>query len=818
MEKFPHLRFVQKITGKPRLHGGGEPNPQTEFNKNNRGSHYGNLSGRMGQISAAWSENIELRANQELPPLDGNVVPIFLQINPEVLGTDFDLKAYGIEVISQEDNGYIIGASIDGLNALNDKITRFLNNQHGGGQIANLWQIIEGTQWKPEHILSEELFKLWPSIEDDAIFRLDVGIAFDKPLGKEPDPTKKGGVARLQKYHQDLIDRDEKMMEREDGFDEFIAFYGERKSSFVDLDDSFSCEIEITGKGLRDLVMNYPFVFEVSEVEEIKAESGDFVEPLESEFELIPPDEQSPEIGVIDSGIMEEHRYLSDAIFPERSKSYVVGSASTADHVPGGGHGTRVAGAILYPQKLPEAGEVYQLPCFIRNLRVLDDENLLQHKYPAELMKEIVNDNEDCKVYNLSINSLSPYKLKHMSSWAATIDSLIFEKDVLFVLSAGNIPTIGIQNFLRSGTNYPDYLFEANCRVANPGQSSFALTVGSVNHTALEDDLWRSIGNEHDASAFSRTGTGIWGMIKPDVVEFGGGLVMSKIGTIIVNKNIATSPQLIRSTLHGGNAYGNDKVGTSFSTPKVSHIVAQLLKLYPEDGPNLLRALVAQGARLPKGSFENPTAKVVKCLGYGLPSLERVTKNTDQRITFYSTGNIEAEEGHIYSLRIPEFLRSPAEEYDILIEVTLAYTAKIRRTRQRTKSYLATWVDWTTSKNGEPFDDFKDYALKEIDDEPNVYDAERRNSLPHWNWKIKSNTQGNVEGISRSNSTLQKDWTIIKSHDLPEEFGFAVRGHKGWDKNGLPVPYSLVVSIEILNSNLEIYDPIRIENELEIEV
>ena len=86
-----------------------------------------------------------------------------------------------------------------------------------------------------------------------------------------------------------------------------------------------------------------------------------------------------------------------------------------------------------------------------------------------------------------------------------------------------------------------------------------------------------------------------------------------------------------------------------------------------------------------------------------------------------------------------------------------------------------------------------------------------------WNWKIKSSTAGVVNGISRTNSTVQKDWTIIKSHDLPSDLSFAVRGHKGWDKSNGEIPYSLAVSIEILNSNLEIYESIRIENEIEIE-
>ena len=86
-----------------------------------------------------------------------------------------------------------------------------------------------------------------------------------------------------------------------------------------------------------------------------------------------------------------------------------------------------------------------------------------------------------------------------------------------------------------------------------------------------------------------------------------------------------------------------------------------------------------------------------------------------------------------------------------------------------------------------------------------------------WNWKIKSDSRGSVDGISRTNSTVQKDWTTIKSYELSDDISFAVRGHKGWDKMHSEIPYSLVVSIEILNSNLEIYEAIRIENEVEIE-
>lgn len=816
MERFPHLKFLQKIVGKPRLHGGGETNPISLQNKNNKQGHFGYLSDRTSQLKSDWQNEIDNRVRLNLAPLDVDIIPIFLKINPDLIGYDFDLKMFGIEVISQEEDGYIIGASLDAFNSLNDKIQKFLNEERGGGKIADFWEIVDGNQWKPSHILSDYLQSIWGDIDEERMYKLEVGIAFDKPLNKKPDPNVRGYEAKLERFRAEQIERDERFEERQDEFDNFINHYGVITSSFIDLDDSFCCEVEITGKGFKDLVFNYPFVFEVSETDEVVGINSEIEEIGEVEFEVIAPDLTSPEVGVIDSGIMEGHRFISSAVIEENSKCYVDGDYSTADHVRNGGHGTRVAGAILYPNGLTSVQSPYQLPCFVRNLRVLDGENKLTHKLPAELMKLIVEENEDCKIFNLSINSNVASRLKHMSSWAATIDTLMNKKKVLFLISTGNITKDDIRNYINQATHYPNFLDEPYCRIANPAQSSFAITVGSVNHTAFEDDDFVSLGAEDDVSAFSRVGTGIWGMIKPDVVEYGGGLVISKSGNLISNKE-SISPELIRSTLNGGSAIGSDVVGTSFATPKVAHIAAQLLKLYPDEDISLLRALIVQGARLPNSFFENPTTQSIKHYGYGIPSLERVTNNTHQRVTFYNAENIRAEEGHIYSLNIPEFLRSPVEEHDILIEVTLSYTAKVRRTRQKTKSYLSTWLDWTSSKVGELYEDFKDYVLKEIEESETIYDKDARNNMAGWNWKIKSDSRGIVEGISRNNSTVQKDWTIIKSHQLPNDISFAVRGHKGWDRSHEEVSYSLILSIEILNSNLEIYEAIRIENEIELE-
>lgn len=820
MEQFPHLKFVQKLTGKSRFHGGGGGNPITQQNKTNRHGHSSNLRRSTGKIKSDWKNSFENRKSQGLAELDEDTTPVFLQINPDIINAEFDLESFGIEIISEEEDGFIIGASFDNLRSLEEKINGFISSEHGTGKIADFWQIIEGNHeiWRPEHILSEYLYSHWNEINDDEKYHVEVSVAFAKPLGKEPDSTKQGGIARLKKYREQQVMRDDLLIERQGHFEEFIAHYGVLNSSFVELVDSFGCEVYIKGKGLKDLVVNYQYVFEVSEIDIVTGIDGLEGDYPETEIEILPPEEGSVEVGVIDSGIMESHKYIAPAI-KGNSKSYIDGITSTADYVKGGGHGTKVAGAILYPNGLSSINSPYILPCFIRNLRVLNNDNILSYKYPASLMQTIVNDNEECKLFNLSISTNSPYRTKHMSTWAAIIDKLTFEKEILFLIATGNIKFSIIKDYISNGKSYPDYLDEKFCKLSNPSQSSFSLAVGSINQSTFEDEDWSSLGGGNDISAFSRIGTGIWETIKPDVVENGGGLIISRNGTFLIKQHEVTSPELIRSTLHGGGAIGKDSVGTSFSTPKVTHIAAILKQFYPDESVNLIRAFIVQGARLPNDFFVNPTKKSIQYFGYGLPSLERVTKNTEHRVTFYNSGKIKAEEGHIYSLSIPDELRGQGDEYDILLEVTMAYSAQVRRTRQKTKSYLSTWLDWTTSKIGESYSKFKDYALKEINENETSYNGDERDKLNNFNWKIKNRSDfGSVKDINRNNNSLQKDWAIIKSYELPEEISFAVRGHKGWDKNKMEIPYAITVSIEILGANVPIYEAIRVENQIEIQV
>lgn len=270
-----------------------------------------------------------------------------------------------------------------------------------------------------------------------------------------------------------------------------------------------------------------------------------------------------------------------------------------------------------------------------------------------------------------------------------------------------------------------------------------------------------------------------------------------------------------------GPAYACDEVGTSFSTPKVSHIASQIEKVLPDSPALLYRALIVQSARWPKRVDELNKEECVftlRHLGYGIPDFERATLNNEYRITLVTPSILEIgnDEAHIFQVPIPHELSTVGEDYDILIEVTLSYAANPRRTRRYIKGYLSTWLDWCSSRIGETTDTF----AKRIFETGSIIDDDG-----DFKWVLgEATNRGSADGFSRKNGTLQKDWCIIKSNQLSDAFCIAVRGHKGWG-DLFKAKYTLAVSFEAINQDIPIYEPIRAEiesvienNEIEVEM
>lgn len=841
MAAFPHLPLPRKITAPHKFKGvpiEAETAQQTLRNLRERQKHGKALKKAIATLSKEWAANLKERRSGNLPDLpDETIIPVLLKVDTHLFDTD-SLYSLGIDVVAEDADGYIIGASVDNFHSLQNKIDKFLAEKGKfKNQAAQLWEIANGDQWRIDYILSPELNRKWDRIRDDDVLVVDISIACDVKIPNEP-AHKKGETNReyniryeawrdrKKRFEEERYEMEER---RQEELANFLQGYDANMlSGFVSYNDSFCCRIEATGLALKDLVRTYQYIFDVTEYDSLIFEHKDTGETLGINTQILSPDPNSPSICVIDSGIQEQHPLLNPAIASRHSRSYLPNDNSVADAVPNGGHGTKVAGALLFGNSIPKNGR-HQPDFFINNARVLNAGNdLPKELFPPWLMERIVQDYPTCNVFNLSVSSIRPCRLVHMSKWAASIDKVMADNNKLFIVCAGNIKRTtgsntnpGIAEHIVARRGYPDYLYSPAARISDPAQSCFALTVGSICVGKFDDPDRQSFGQANMVSSFSRCGPGIWRMIKPDVVEYGGDFIREKILSPNITTHNTTMVEVVRSTAGGGNAVGYD-LGTSFATPKVAHIAGAILKSMPAASANLLRTLIVQSARLPGAAFTRPQFRDVQALGYGIPDKIRATENSQSRITLTADDRIHPREAQIYTVKIPDEIRSAGYEYDILIEVTLAFMAKPRRSRRGTNSYLSGWVDWQSSKFEESYRQFRKRVTKYIDD---VEEEEEFDDFPdiadqHFQWKIRDNVNwGSVKGLRRQDSSIQKDWTLVKSYRLPEEFSIAVVGHKGWEKDvRVNMPYSIAVSFEVLEANVDIYNAIRIENEIEIEI
>ena len=590
--------------------------------------------------------------------------------------------------------------------------------------------------------------------------------------------------------------------------------------------DSVQVRVRMNGAGFRDVILNFAHLFDVTLPPNLQQEATQLPAGRdEPQLTVRSPAYDAPAVCVIDSGIEEGHRWLAPAVDTETSRCFLPGAEQddVADYVNPQGHGTRVAGAVLYPVAVPKTGEVDPV-AWIQNARVLNAENelpdsLTPEKYLQQVVAHFHVAPRFTKIFNHSINANVPCPRQRMTSWAAKLDQLSHEQEVLFIQSAGNQDRIGdgdqanpgLRAHLDAGRHPPDHQLEASMRVANPAQSLHALTVGSVSGAAFEDANARSFASgELDPSGFSRAGYGEpWSVVKPEVVEIGGDLIYSKSPPRIVRPHREVAIELLNSTLHGAPAYSKDGAGTSFAAPKVAHIAAHLQNLFPAASPLLYRALIVQSARWPHWADNaEDKDKVLRLIGYGLPSLERASSNSETRVTLITPDAdiLPSKQLHLYTVKIPDELRDAALEAKIRIDVTLAYTALPRRTRARRTGYLEIWLDWESSKLEEPSD---------------VFLARMRNGgssqYAEFPWLLhKRDDWGEAQETSRKRGSVQKDWAVFDSFKLPEEFAIAVRSHKGWNHldGAGTARYCLAVSFEVMEGEVPIYS--LIQNEIRV--
>ncbi len=227
---------------------------------------------------------------------------------------------------------------------------------------------------------------------------------------------------------------------------------------------------------------------------------------------ILPPAEDAPVIGMLDSGL-NDHPFLEGAVEARLAFPAELGTADVW------GHGTRVGGAALYGDLRDRLGEgLIQPVARLVSAKVVDDNGRFfeRRTLPTQMREAITRLRQDhgCRIFVISLGDLrARNEPGRVGPWAATLDELARELDVLIFVSSGNRFSPRGGPALEQGiTHYPGYLLEPANRLCEPAGAANIVTVGSLtNGTGLgatheHDAHVRPITGALEPSPFSRSG------------------------------------------------------------------------------------------------------------------------------------------------------------------------------------------------------------------------------------------------------------------------------------------------------------------------
>ena len=445
-------------------------------------------------------------------------------------------------------------------------------------------------------------------------------------LGNEGFPKDEPFILDVELWPQERQDRRSLMLER---FREWLDAEGIELLDTLAQPSLVMAKVRCSRKQTEGLLLHHRDVRTVDLPPRIGIELQDLLTDLSN---IQPPKlsrENVPAITVLDSGLTTGHPLVSPAVGD--AQGFVLPHRNSHDQVPRG-HGTFVSGLALYGDVIG----ALQRSQFVPTLRlfsgkVFKDDGTDQTEFVERSVEKAVEyflKEYGCRVFNLSYGDLNKvYDGRHLRGLAYTLDYLSRKLHVLFVVSSGNRTLNSLPTPLRE--RYPDYLFEAENRILDPGTALNAVTVGGLaqyeatlsaqRHPYHIEDV--VVAQKDHPSPITRCGPSVNSAIKPDFVDYAGNVAIDRLD------NPRTQGLGVVS-LNSGYAMGRpfcEDVGSSYAAPLVAHKAARLLAELPGASPNLLRSLLGAHAKWPEACValldpnENTEGrkKLLRAIGYG---------------------------------------------------------------------------------------------------------------------------------------------------------------------------------------------------------
>jgi hypothetical protein len=356
-----------------------------------------------------------------------------------------------------------------------------------------------------------------------------------------------------------------------------------------------------------------------------------------------------PLVGIIDSGIDPDDKYLSPWVWGRMDML----DGKEADY----SHGTMVASLAINSFTLNNSDERFpKTQVEIVDVVAFPKDGDLTLVDLMDIIEKSVKTYPEVKVWNLSLGTPFPCDEQSFSELGHFLNTLHDQNGCLFIIASGNYVEQPQREWPpQNGMNGSD-------RVSMPGDSVRSLTVGSLAHK----DHSNTVVKELDPSSFSRCGPGPSFTPKPDLAHFGGNcdsnLDFSQVGVLGIGV--------------GGSRVEN--IGTSFATPIVSSMAANVWQELEVNGsidptPERIKALLIHGSLLQEGRI---TTDETRYKGFGHPaSVEDMIACENSEATFLF--EVDTKEGESFGREpfvIPEGMRTEDGKFAGEVIMTLVYS------------------------------------------------------------------------------------------------------------------------------------------------
>jgi hypothetical protein len=465
---------------------------------------------------------------------------------------------------------------------------------------------------------------------------------------------------------------------------------------------------------------------------------------------LYPPEEgvDYPVVAVVDSGVSTNCEALD--LWVVGRGSYVPSAYKNDEH------GTFVSGLVSNSYNLNDSDIRFPLcQSKIFSVEVLGTEDGCAEDI-IHAMYEVAKENPNIKVWNLSLGSSSPVSMSEISNMAILLDEFQDRHSCLCVVAAGN--------YEESYREWPP-IPVLNDGISSPGDSVRSLTVGSLAHVNgfVENEM---------PSHFSRKGPVSNYVQKPEVVHYGGNIIMSGGRPVTLGVN---------SIDVNGEATNN--IGTSFSTPIISAVAANLFhQIGARATPSLVKALIIQNANL-HNTIENEHKPYY---GWGKPqgSSEILTVKDYESTMVFEGQAQKSFEIQKLPFPIPECLRTDDRKVRAELFITLVYQPEL----DAQKAFEYAQIDLAVGF-GEINDEGKFTSRVPLQKGEHQYETDLVKSGDKWS-PVKVYKKTFPRGVDIENWKLR----------------ISVLDRDGYEAEGVMVPFSIVLTIRDIDKDKPVYN------------